>query len=46
MSAMIARQGGRIQLEQSNMCLAMNMATVANGGISSAAMQESQYLIN
>jgi hypothetical protein len=32
MSAMMARQGGCVQLQQSNIRLAMNMAKMANGG--------------
>ena len=31
MSATMARQGGRVQLEQSNMRLALNMAKMAKG---------------
>jgi len=45
MSAMMARQGGRVQMEQSDMCLALNMAQMANGGFSRARIQEKQYLI-
>ena len=29
MAATMAMQGGRVQLEQSDMCLALNMATIA-----------------
>jgi len=38
----MAKQGGRVQVEQSDMCLALNMA---KGGFSRAAMQEMQQLI-
>jgi hypothetical protein len=45
MSATMARQGGRVQLEQSDMRLALNMAKLAKGGCSRATVEESQYLI-
>ena len=45
MSATMARQGGRVQLEQSDMRLALNMAKMAKGGFSRAAVEETQYLI-
>jgi len=45
MSDTVARQGARIQLEQSNMRLALNMAKMAKWGLSCAAIEESQYLI-
>jgi len=45
MSATMARQGGRVQLEQFDMCLALNMAKMAKGGFSHAAQEETQYLI-
>ena len=45
MSATMARQGGRVQLEQSDMCLALNMAKMAKCGFSRAAVEEMQYLI-
>jgi len=45
MSATMARQGGRVQLEQSDMRLALNMAKMAKGGISRAAIEETQQLI-
>ena len=45
MSATMARQGGRVQLEQSDMHLALNMAKMAKGGISRAAIEETQQLI-
>jgi len=38
-------QGGQVQLEQSDMCLALNMAKMATGGFSCAAMEETQFLI-
>ena len=41
----MARQGGRVQLEQSDMRLALNMAKMAKGGFSRAAVEETQYLI-
>jgi len=45
MSATMARQGGRVQLEESDMCLALNMAKMAKGGFSCCAIEEMQYLI-
>jgi len=45
MSATMARQGGRVQLEQSNMRLALNMAKMAKEGCSRAAIEETKYLI-
>jgi hypothetical protein len=45
MSAMMARQGGRVPLEQSNIRLAFNMAKMAKGGCSRAALQVTQYVI-
>jgi len=45
MSATMARQGGRVQLEQSNLHLALNLATMAKCGFSCAAIEETQYLI-
>jgi len=45
MSATMARQGGRVQFEHSNMRLALNMAKMANGGFSRATMEETQQLI-
>jgi hypothetical protein len=44
MSATIAMQGGHVQLEQSHMRLALNMAKMAKGGFSRAAIEETQYL--
>jgi hypothetical protein len=45
MSATMARQGGRVQLEQFNMPLALNMAKMAKGWFLHAAIEEMQYLI-
>jgi len=45
MSATMVRQGGQVQLEQSDMCLALNMAKMAKEGFSHAAVEETQYLI-
>jgi len=45
MSATMASQGGRVQLEQSDMRLAMNMVKMAKGGFSHAAIEETQHLI-
>jgi hypothetical protein len=43
MSATMARQGGRVQLEQSDMRLALNMAEMAKEGFSRAAIEETKY---
>jgi len=45
MSATKARQGGRVQLEQSDMRLALNMTKIAKEGFSRAAIEEMKYLI-
>jgi Fe2+ transport system protein B len=45
MSATLARQGGRAQLEQSDMCLALNMANMANGRFLRVSIEEMQQLI-
>ena len=45
MSATMAREGGCVQLEQSNMRLALNMAKMAKEGISRAVVKETQYLM-
>jgi len=45
MSATMARQGGRVQVEQSDMHLALNMAKMAKEGFSRAAIEETKYLI-
>jgi len=44
MSATMARQGGGVQLEQSDMGLALNMARMPKGGCSRRATEEIQYL--
>jgi len=43
MSATMARQGGWVQLEQSDMHLDLNMAKMAIGGLSRAAIEETQH---
>jgi len=45
MSATMARQGGRVQLEKSDMRPALNMAKIAEEGFSRAAIGETQQLI-
>jgi hypothetical protein len=45
MSATIARQGGHVQLEQSNVHLALNMAKMAKGGLLRSAIKETQQRI-
>ena len=45
MSATMARQGVRVQLEQSDMRLALSMARMATEGFSHAAIKETKYLI-
>jgi len=45
MSATMARQGGQVQLEQSNMCLALNMTKMAYAEFSHTTIEEMQYLI-
>jgi hypothetical protein len=45
MAATMARQGGRVQLEQSDMRLGLNMAKMAKEGFSCAAIEETKYLI-
>jgi histone H3/H4 len=45
MSATMERQGGRVQLEQSDMRLALNMAKMAKEGFSRTAIEETQQLI-
>ena len=45
MSATIARQGGCVQRELSDMHLALNVPIMANGGFSRAAIERTQYLI-
>ena len=41
----MARQGGRVQLEQSDMCLALNMAKMAKEGFSYTAIEETPQLM-
>ena len=41
----MARQGGRVQLELSDMRLALNMAKMAKGGFSRASIEGTQFLI-
>jgi hypothetical protein len=45
MSATMARQGGPVQLEQSDMHLVLNMAIMAKESFSRAAIKETKYLI-
>jgi len=40
MSATMARQEGLVQLQQSDICLALNMAKMAKEGISFATIEE------
>jgi len=42
----MARQGGRVQLEQSDMHLALNLAETAKGRFSRTTIEETQYVIN
>ena len=41
----MARQECRVQLKQSDMRLALNMAKIAKGGLSPAAIKETQHRI-
>jgi len=41
----MARQGGRVQLGQSDMCLALNTAKMAKEGVLRATIEETKYLI-
>jgi len=45
MSPTMAREGGRVQLEQSDMGLALNMAKMAEGQFSCATIEETECLI-
>src|SRR5882757_7606385 len=45
MSATMARQGARVQLIQSDMRLALNMAKMAKKGFSRSAVKETKYLV-
>jgi len=44
MPATMARQGGWVQLEQSDVRLALNVAKMANEGFSRAAIEETYFL--
>jgi len=44
MTGTMARQRGRVQLEQSDIHLALNMAKMANEGFLRAVIEETQYL--
>jgi len=46
MSGTMARQGGRVQLEQSDMRLALNIVKIATGGFQRTVMEETQQLID
>ena len=43
--ATMARQGGWVQLQQSDMCLALNMGKMAKEGFLRAAIEETKYLV-
>jgi hypothetical protein len=45
MSATMARQGGWVQLKQSNMHQALNTAKMAKGGFIPAPISEMQHLM-
>jgi len=45
MSATMTRQGGRVQLEQSDMHLDLNMANMAKGGFSQRVIEETRHPI-
>jgi len=45
MSATMAKQGGRVHLEQSNMSHALDMANIAKEGFSRAGLEEMQQLL-
>jgi len=45
MSATMARPAGRVQLEQTDMCLVCNMANGAKGGFGRCALEETQFEI-
>ena len=46
MSATMARRGGRVQLEKSNMRFALNMAKMAKEGFSRAMIEKTQQVIH
>ena len=45
MSATMSRQAGRVQPDQSDMRLALNMAKMAKGGFLRTTIEETQFLI-
>jgi hypothetical protein len=45
MVATMARQGGRVQLKQSDMRLVLNVGKMAKEGFSCSAMKETQFQI-
>jgi hypothetical protein len=45
MSATMARQGGRVQLEQSDMRLGLNVGNIAQEDFSQTAIEETKHLI-
>jgi len=45
MSATMARQGGQVQLEQSDMSLALNMAKMSKESYLPASLEQTKYLI-
>ena len=45
MPVSMARQGGQVQIEQSNMRLSLNKAKMVKGGFSCTVIKETQYLI-
>jgi hypothetical protein len=45
MSATMARQGGRVQLEQSDICLELNLAKMAKGGFLRSTIEEMHHMI-
>jgi len=45
MSATMVRRGGRVQLEQSDMRLVLNIAIMAKGGFPRASIEETQQMI-
>jgi hypothetical protein len=45
MAATMARQGGRVQLEQADMRIALNVVEMAKNGISRSAMEDTRNLI-
>jgi len=45
MTAIMARQGGWIPLQHSDMCLALHMAIIAKGWFSDTAIEETPHMI-